>query len=122
MHLPIELKYFDLHEFDCPTLPNSGINMDQTFLRMLDEARGIADVAFIINSGYRSEEHNSAVGGSANSSHLRGYACDISCKKGIDRERIVNALMQVGFRRFGIAESFIHVDNDPDKNPSIWLY
>ena len=35
----------------------------------------------------------------------------------------MDALGYVGFRRFGIAKSFIHVDIDNEKsNPVIWLY
>ena len=28
----------------------------------------------------------------------------------------------VGFQRFGIAKTFIHVDNDDQKPNAIWLY
>ena len=36
----------------------------------------------------------------------------------------MDALGQVGFRRFGIANSFIHadIDNMDKANPVIWLY
>lgn len=34
-----------------------------------------------INSGYRTAEHNSKVGGSPNSQHLKGIACDIALPK-----------------------------------------
>ena len=36
------MKNFSISEFDSPDVPNSGINMDKTFLQMLDDARGIA--------------------------------------------------------------------------------
>lgn len=118
-----DLKYFNLEEFDSPDLPNSGINMDMQFLKMLDLARGIAQTQFRITSGYRTEARNEAVGGVPNSSHLRGYAADIAATDSITRFKIVSALLQAGLTRIGIANTFIHVDADPDKSPNvIWTY
>jgi hypothetical protein len=35
----------------------------------------------------------------------------------------VAALIASGFTRIGIADTFIHVDNDPVKTPAVvWLY
>ena len=124
----IKLKYFELSEFDSPDQENSGVNMDHTFLRMLDKAREIAGISFKINSGYRSETHNIKVGGvprsetNRGSSHLYGFAADISCTNSNHREIIVRSLIQAGFTRLGVAKSFIHVDNDPNKVDALWLY
>ena len=97
--------------------------MDADFLVMLDEARSIAGVSFHINSGYRTRVHNERVGGSKNSSHLRGLAADIRCRNSSERFLIVAALIAAGFNRIGIANSFIHVDNDSVKTPGVaWLY
>ena len=52
------MLHFSTYEFDCPSLPNSGVNMDKSFLRMLDQARSIAGIPFTISSGFRSKEHN----------------------------------------------------------------
>jgi len=114
-----DLKHFLLSEFDSPDLKNSGVNMDATFLELLDTARDKAGVPFKITSGYRSKEHNAKVGGVENSSHLRGYAADIACTSGSQRWQIINALIEVGFSRIGVAKTFIHVDNDPDKSSAI---
>jgi len=90
---------------------------------MLDDARGIAGIPFKINSGFRSESQNQYCGGVSNSSHLFGYAADIHCTDSRSRYIIIDALTQAGFNRFGIGNSFIHVDNDPDKNPRVsWVY
>ena len=124
----IKLKYFELSEFDSPDQENSGVNMDHNFLRMLDKAREIAGISFKINSGYRSEAHNLKVGGvpksSSNrgSSHLYGFAADVSCKNSSHREIIVRSLTTAGFTRLGVAKSFIHVDKDPNKVDALWLY
>jgi len=123
------MKYFSISEFDCPSLPNSGNNMDGNFLSMLDQAREYAGIPFKITSGYRTEQHNSKVGGvprtesNKGSSHMYGLAADIACNNSKDRYTIIASLMDAGFNRIGVASTFIHVDNDPDK-PSdvIWTY
>lgn len=117
------MTHFHLHEFDSPDLPGSGERMDPAFLAMLDQARGLAGVPFVINSGYRTRQHNRAVGGKGNSSHLMGYAADIDCRDSRSRSQILTALISAGFHRIGIASTFIHVDNDPGKVPRvIWTY
>ena len=116
------IKNFKFEEFASPDLKGSGVNMDIGFLQMLDNARTIADVPFKINSGYRTEKHNKKVGGKKTSSHLRGFAADISCTDSSNRQKITSALIKAGFNRLGIADSFIHVDNDSSKKPAIWLY
>ena len=118
----MKLEHFNIEEFDCPSEPGSGVNMERNFLRLLDKARGIADVPFKINSGFRTVEHNTAVGGVNGSSHTLGWAADIHCTNSQARIKIVAALIEVGFRRIGVSKSFIHVDNDPSKVDSIWLY
>ena len=54
---------------------------------------------------------------------MYGLAADIACSASLDRFTIVDALIDAGFNRLGIAKSFIHVDSDPDKAPYvIWTY
>ena len=116
------IKHFKSSEFDSKDSPGSGVNMQQEFIQRLDIAREIAGVPFNINSGYRTEAHNTKVGGSPNSSHLRGWAADIECLGGRERWLIINALLEVGFNRIGIYSTFIHADCDPSlpKNV-IWV-
>ena len=116
------MKYFTLDEFDCPSHKGSGINMDSNFLAKLEEAREIAGVSFIITSGYRTKEHNEYVGGVPNSSHLIGVAADISVSGGADRYVILNSLIRAGFKRIGVAKTFIHCDTDDSKPNSVWTY
>jgi len=97
--------------------------MDKTFLLKLDEARERAGIPFVINSAYRSPEHNAKIGGKPNSSHLRGLAVDISVTNSRQRFIVLNALLEVGFTRIGIADTFIHVDLDNGKSKDvIWTY
>ena len=114
------MRYFTLDEFDSPDLPGSGAQMQPEFLQKLDEARHIAGVPFRINSGYRTAAHNAS---SSTSSHLTGWAADIQATTSNRRYLVLSALIRVGFRRIGIADTFIHVDMDPDKPQNVsWLY
>jgi zinc D-Ala-D-Ala carboxypeptidase len=113
------LRYFELSEFECPCCKQA--KMDQIFLNMLDHAREFAQVPFIINSGYRCDQHNREVGSTSNN-HTSGRAADIACKDGPTRLRIVSALLKAGFKRLGIAKTFIHVDSNDGSPESIWLY
>ena len=110
-----QCKYFQYSEFDSSDVPGSGKKMQSSTLQMLCEARKIADIPFIINSGYRTIEHNTEVGGVSDSAHLKGYAADISTPNGKHQKEIVIALRQAGFKRFGVYKNFVHTDNDPSK-------
>ena len=117
------MRYFTYDEFDSPDAPGSGHEMHQEFLDMLDDAREIANVSFIVNSGFRTEEHNRAVGGTPDSSHLVGWAADIRATTSNRRWLVIEALIQVGFTRIGVADTFVHVDCDPAKVKNVmWLY
>ena len=117
------MKYFDISEFDSPDEVGSGSRMHPSTLQMLDNAREIAGIPFKINSGFRTKSHNAYIGGSKLSSHLYGYAVDIHCTDSRRRSIILDALSKAGFTRFGIADTFIHTDNDPDKDQDVlWLY
>jgi len=96
--------------------------MKTSTLKMLQKARDIARTTFLINSGFRTPERNKRVGGSATSSHLKGYAVDIHCNDSYKRHKIIRALLIAGFKRIGIYKTFIHVDNDPDKAGGVmWI-
>ncbi len=119
----LDLKYFQLSEFDSPDDVGSGKKMNKKFLEQLDYARHNAGIPFKINSGYRTEAWNLRVKGKVHSSHCSGLACDIGYKGSRERYLILSALMDVGINRFGIAKGFIHCDVDNTKDPDvIWLY
>ena len=97
-------------------------NMSKEFLFVLDEAREIAGIPFVINSAYRSPEHPLSIK-NPSSSHIKGLAVDIKATDSNTRFKIVKALMTVGFTRIGVADTFIHVDLDLDKTQNvIWTY
>ena len=117
------MKYFNYSEFDSPDLKDSGKKMDKNLLSMLDDIREIVGEPIIITSGYRTSAHNEAVGGVEGSSHTKGLAVDIAVRNSRMRFKLLNAIQEVGINRIGIADNFIHIDVDKDKNPNvIWTY
>ncbi len=118
------LKYFQPSEFNCKCGCGTGADlMDPDMLLMLDKARALAGIPFSINSAYRCPKHNAAEGGVSGSAHTKGNAVDISCDGSANRYAIIKALIDAGFKRIGVAKSFVHADNDPDKvGKVVWLY
>ena len=117
------MKYFNLSEFDSPDVKGSGEGMNEDLLQIIDKARDLFGKPIHINSGMRSVERNALVGGSKNSSHLRGLAIDVACDNSRDRYRLIEIFMLLGINRIGIAKTFIHIDNDPEKDADvIWVY
>ena len=117
-----EIHNFSAREFDSPDLKGSGDRMEKDFIVKLQKAREIANIPFKVNSGYRTPEHNKKVGGVRNSSHLYGFAADIKANTNYKRIRIVIGAISAGIYRIGVARSFIHLDSDPHKSPSLWLF
>lgn len=97
-------------EFADPTAPGTGALMKEELVLMLDAARTIAGVPFIIESGWRTVEHNRAVGGKPHSAHLTGEAVDIAATDSQARWNILVALLAAGFDRLEITPRHIHVD------------
>ena len=122
------MRYFNYTEFDSPDELGSGKNMSPKILEMLDLAREKYDKPIKITSGYRTQAYNEDLKArgykaSKNSSHLKGLAVDIHCNNSKDRFELVDILLDVGFRRIGIANTFKHADIDEDKPTHlIWTY
>ena len=61
----------------------------------------------IVNSGYRCPIHNAAVGGVANSQHLRGEAADLHC---YDDRRLARIIVELGkFDQVILYPTFVHI-------------
>lgn len=97
-------------------------DMDAAFLDKLLLAQKAYGKKFRINSAFRSIVHEKSNGRNGLSSHCKGLAVDISAVSHSERLFIVAALIIMGFRRIGISRTFIHVDDDTSKAPSLWLY
>jgi uncharacterized protein YcbK (DUF882 family) len=92
-------------------------------MELMDRARGIAGVPFVVNSGSRCPEHNKKEGGEPTSSHVNGLAVDIRVNGSGARYKILHAMMAVGLNRLGVAKGFIHCDIDNSKSPNVlWTY
>ena len=118
-----EYKYFKDAEFRKCSPSCSIDDMDEGFIRLLDGIRGVAGIPLVLNSAYRSPEHEKKMGRSGTSSHCKGIAVDIRCNTLANRDRIVRAAMACGITRFGIAPTYIHIDADKDKTQGvIWIY
>ncbi len=116
------MRHFKISEFDSPDEEGSGSKMDKGFLNLLDNIRSDSGVVMKINSGYRTKSHNEKIGGSPNSSHMKGIAADIHCTSSVDRKRLIFAALDNGVKRIGVAKTFIHLDIDNTKIEAIWVY
>lgn len=83
---------------------------------VLDPAREKLGKAIVVNSGFRCPLHNGAVGGVANSQHVRGEAADVTCK---DNRRLAKIFVEQGrFDQLIQYPTFLHVSykrNGPNR-------
>lgn len=113
-------KNFSLHEFACRDRGNTPVPCEllPNVTRLADQLQILRDyvgVPIHVNSGYRTKDHNVAVGGSPNSQHLQAKAADIATGKHTPKQlaEIVEKLIKDGKMKIGglgIYPSFIHVD------------
>lgn len=119
--------HFTEEEFTCRCGCGT-LTVNQGFLERLERARVRAEVPFSVISGGRCPTHNAAEGGVDRSAHeatelKESCACDIAARGSRSRFIILKSLLDAGFTRIGIAETFIHVDEDVTKPPMVvWLY
>ena len=119
---------FSKSEFDSKDgaeMPNDVLMNVQKLAGQLQILRNNINKPITINSGYRSPEHNKAIGGVENSQHVLGKAADIQVK-GIST-RILAALIEDLINDgdmlqggLGIYDSFVHYDIR--KNKARWDY
>ncbi len=94
------------------------VGIKEEFVRVLDKARSISGTPYVINSGYRSPEHNISVGGAPNSAHIQGLAVDLACVDNVKRHKILKGLLNCGTPLFiEVAKKHIHVDMYPKYHP-----
>ena len=97
---------------------------------MLQKVRNVLGRPININSGVRCAFHNKGEGGSEDSDHLPdaikfgvGEGADLKCDNSGDRFELVKALYDVGFKRIGVADKFVHVGIRASKPQIVfWLY
>ncbi len=113
------MRYFSDTDFANATPSCSIDQMDTMLLQMLDVAREKAGVPFIVNSAYRTVQHELENDRDGTSSHTKGVAVDIQAH-GEDRMKILVALIEVGFRRIGVYSWGYHADIDNEKPNAVW--
>lgn len=80
----------------------------------LQRIRNHFDAPVIINSGYRCNKHNKAVGGASGSKHRTGAAADIKVK-GVSPRRVAQYAETIGIRGIGLYDTFVHIDTRTKK-------
>ena len=111
-------KNFSKDEFKCKCNCGFFVKSDE-LVQKLQRLRNKVKLRIKVNSGCRCVLHNLQVGGSENSSHLRGLAADITCS---DMMLLLKCALGI-FNRVGISGSYIHVDVDDTKPQGIyWVY
>ncbi len=86
----------------------------------LQKIRDMLGKPIIINSAYRTKEHNLTVGGATNSKHLEAKAVDIKVSGITPADLALYFAKFTEFNGFGIAYNFLHIDLRNDF--TIWKY
>lgn len=119
----ITARHFTEGEFQKCSPSCSLQDMEQETIDKLDAARDKAGIPFVLNSAYRSVEHEKKQGRAGTSSHTLGRAVDIRCNTSTNRMKIVRACLEAGFTRIGIGKNYVHVDDSPTHSQDVmWHY
>lgn len=109
---------FKVGEFTCKCGSCTELLLDQVLVDWLQKLRDHFGVSVNVNSGFRCQKHNRAVGGSASSHHMRGMAADIRVK-GVAPEKVAQYAESIGIQRIGLYENFVHIGSGTEKR--FWL-
>lgn len=116
-------KYFSAQEFKRCTPSCSIEDMDEEFLRKIDEVREKAGIPMYMLSAYRSPQWEVGKGRSGKGDHPQGCGVDFRCLTGAERYKILRAAFEVGFRRIGIAKTYIHLGTGENlPQDVVWHY
>jgi|TARA_B110000967_G_scaffold198413_1_gene231362 zinc D-Ala-D-Ala carboxypeptidase len=119
-----DLTYFSRSEFSCQYTGENKI--EDSLLLKIDELRERCGFPFIITSGYRSLAHPIERAKKTNTgTHAQGIAADIKVIDGVQRFKIVEEAIKMGFTGIGVASNFVHVDIrslDTNESPVMWCY
>lgn len=107
---------FKIREFRCKD-GSDLVYIDDDLVTLVQNIRTHFGRATTINSAYRTESHNEAVGGSKNSQHLYGRAADIVVD-GVAPSKVADYAETLMPKTGGIGRysGFTHVDTRPNKS------
>ncbi len=93
--------------------------VDFKSLDCLQKLRDTLGAPIVLNSAFRSRQHNFAVGGALQSEHLKARAYDVRMR-GHDPAQFEAAARECGFTSFGyyVRQGFMHIDTR--KTPAKW--
>lgn len=103
------LRYFKPSEFWAPD------DMDYVTLHKLDQLRHLIRRPVLITSSNEPNDKRSP-----ESSHNLGCAVDVACTSDRHRFTLVEAAYRVGFRRIGVYDKHVHLDDNRNKPHSLW--
>lgn len=107
---------FNSKEFDCKGNGCcSETLVDAKLIEYLQKIRDHFGVPITINSGYRCEKHNAAVGGASKSKHKYGQAADIVVK-GVAPLKVAQYAESLGILGIGQYPTFVHIDTRTTKS------
>jgi uncharacterized protein YcbK (DUF882 family) len=119
--------HFNSSEFECSCTKCVDQFIEQDLIDKLEKVRELYGKPIVITSGYRCPDHNKAVGGKNNSTHMSGMAVDI-CPKLLTLDDL-DLLYDVCYDIFdnigdGRSKKFIHVDTRSAKSTGKrrWIY
>lgn len=113
---------FQQGEFSCK---HTGQNaMAHVFMERLQNARTLYGRPMVITSGFRAVSHPVEAAKPKPGTHSHGLASDIRYRNADEFGALITALHAAGFRRFGIAKTFIHVDSGEliGMRQAVWTY
>nr|DAH48539.1 MAG TPA: peptidase [Caudoviricetes sp.] len=110
----MKIGYFDTKELaskDGQRSPFGEQQVRSELLFLLNRIRTAWGRPIIVNSAYRSPEHNRAVGGVENSYHVQGLAADIRPEHQEDLPELQDLCLDLNADGgVGLYDSFVHVD------------
>jgi len=117
-HSPLSTLHFQLKEFACKDgtpVPEKYYDNVKELMQNLQVLRNYLSKPITINSGYRTEKHNTEEGGKKNSQHLLAKASDIVVK-GISPKIVYQTIEQLIEQNkmkqggLGLYNTFVHYD------------
>lgn len=107
----IQGRYFSARELRCKCGCESH-GVTQELVDKLDQLRELWGKPLVLTSAYRCSKHPEEARKAKPGRHNQGIAADVAVS-GYDQIRLIVLAHQLGFKGFGIANSFVHLDLRP---------